>query len=131
MHNATATFHVVCRRRCRPQADNEYRHGIARCIVSSALAGLRPVGPAMSALGHERTLRLVSPMSALILNADISRAHWDVCLVPKRTLSNVAVTSALASTRTSIGALTDAIWSPARAAFHVAGRQDGNSVSAL
>jgi hypothetical protein len=33
--------------------------------------------------------------------------------------------------RTSIGALTDAIWSPARAAFRAAGRQDGNSGSVL
>ncbi len=55
MHNATATFHVVCRRRCRPQADNEHRRGIARCIVSSAVAGPRPVGRAMSALGSFST----------------------------------------------------------------------------
>jgi len=33
--------------------------------------------------------------------------------------------------RTSIGALTDAIWSPARAAFRAAGRQDGSSGSVL
>jgi hypothetical protein len=82
MHNATATFHVVCRRRCRPQADNEYRHGIARCIVSSAVAGLRPVGPAMSALGQKQTLDRRPLMSALPPKADIGTQSRNVRFVP-------------------------------------------------
>ena len=57
MHNATATFHVVCRRRCRPQADNEYRHGIAlyrefrRGRLATGRAGDN--GPAQSVCLHQ------------------------------------------------------------------------------
>ena len=37
----------------------------------------------MSALGHKRTLRLASPMSALPPKADIGTQSWNVRFVPK------------------------------------------------
>src|SRR5262249_11260992 len=43
-----------------------------------------PIGrPAMSALGHKRTSRLVGAMSALPPIADIGTQQRDVCFVPK------------------------------------------------
>ena len=41
----------------------------------------------MSALGQKRTLRLLSPMSALAPKADIGRAGRDVRFVPKADMS--------------------------------------------
>jgi len=45
----------------------------------------------MSALGHKRTLRLASPMSALLPKADIAGRPLDVRFVPKADICSAAI----------------------------------------
>ena len=63
--------------------------------------------PLMSSLGQKRTLRLVSPMSALPPNADIARRQLDVRFVPISDILHRGKIASLFQRQSTVKSVTD------------------------